>query len=200
MQRRIPCLTLLAAVALAPMHSASAAESERARLDKGEIIIKQRAVKGSDMPEAIVKAVIETTPTRVWAILDRCDRYKKVMPRTSASKELSRKGNIIVCKITIDMPFPISDLTATTKAVHTVKKAFWQRAWQLMSGDYKRNTGSWTLKPFDAEGKRTLVVYRVHAEPNISVPVWVQKRASKSTLPDLIAAVAKASGAKQKSR
>ncbi len=195
MSRTTALLALVTAVALVSV--ASAAESERARLDKGEIIIKQRAVKGSDMPQAIVKAVIDVAPAKVWAVLDRCDRYKHVMPRTKASKELSRKGNVIICKITIDMPFPFSDLTATTRAVHTARAGYWQRAWNLLEGDYKTNKGSWTLTPFDPAGRRTMVIYKVHAEPNISVPTWILKKASRSTLPDLIAALVKASGARR---
>jgi len=197
--RRITALLVLVSLSLAA-GPASAAGDERSRLGNGEILIKQRPVKGSDMPEAIVKAVINAPPAKVWAVLNLCERYKTFMPRTSASEELSRKGNIIVCRITIDMPFPISDMTTTTQAVHTVRKDFWRRSWKLIKGDFKVNKGSWTVTPFDAAGKRSMIVYRVHAEPNIPVPIWILKRASKSTLPDMIHAVAKASGARKKSR
>ena len=194
--RRITALLTLLSLTLAA--GAVSAADERARLDKGEIIITRRAIKGSDMPEATVKAVINAAPARIWSVLERCANYKKFMPRTTASDELSRKGNIIVCRITIDMPFPLSDMTTTTTAIHTVRKGFWRRAWNLLKGDFKYNKGSWTVTPFDTEGKRSMVIYKVHAEPNIPVPIWILKRASKSTLPDMIAAVAKASGAKKK--
>lgn len=183
-------LTLLIALPIAA--------AERDRLEKGEVIVQQRAVEGSDMPEAIMKAVVDAPLERIQAVLDKCENYKRVMPRTKASKELSRKGNVVHCRITIDMPFPFDDLTATTRAVHTAKPGYFERAWTLVEGDYKRNTGAWRLTPFDKEGKRTLVHYRVHAEPNTSVPVWVQKKASSSTLPGLIEALAKASGAKKR--
>lgn len=174
---------------------ASAADSEHDRLARGDLIISQKAVRGSDMPEAMVKAVIDAPGAKLWKVIDLCDNYKNFMPRTKESKELSRKGEIIHCRVTIDMPFPISDLTATTRAVHTVRKGLWKRAWKLAEGEYKINTGSWTLSPFDGSAKRTLVVYRVHAEPNIPVPIWIMKKAARSTLPDLIDAVGRAAGA-----
>ncbi len=162
-------------------------DRDKARLDKGEIIVRTRKVKGSDMPAAHVRAVIHAPPAKIWSILAFCDRYTKTMQRVKESKELSRKGNVVLCKVVVDMPWPVSDLSAVTRAVHTVRKGtYYQRKWSLVKGDYKRNRGSWTLTPYDDAGKQTLVVYRAHAEPNISVPTWIQKAAAKSTFPKLI--------------
>ena len=195
--RPLLLLTLLAATLLIATSAGAADKSESARLERGEIIVRQTPVKGSDMPAATVKAIIEAPPEKIWAVIDKCARYKKVMPRTAESKELSRKGPVVHCRITVELPFPFSNLTSTTKAVHTTRKGYWQRAWTLVEGDYKINSGSWTLTSHGDTGKRTMVVYRMHAEPNVSLPVWLQKRAARSTLPGLIKAVDKAVGARR---
>ncbi len=185
------CLALAALLA-----TPARADARRARLDKGEILITQKKVRGSDLPESTVRAVANVPPAKVWAFIDKCNNYKRHMPRTKDSKELSRKGNVIVCRVTVDMPWPMDDLTSTTKAVHTIRPGYFQRKWSLIKGDYKTNRGSWTITPFDKEGKRSLVVYKMHAEPNIAIPNWIQRKASKSTLPDVINAVRKAVGHK----
>lgn len=158
----------------------------RARLDAGEIIIKTSKVEGSGVPRIKAMGVVDAAPEAIWAVVERCADYKTTMIRTAASEELSRKGNVVRCRVTIELPFPLKNLTATTDAIHTVvpgKK--WQRRWSLVEGDYKRNTGSWTLLPFDDSGKRTLVIYEVHAEPNIALPDSIQRLAQKKSLPDL---------------
>ena len=171
---------------------------EREKLDKGEILIRQRDVKGSDLPESTMKAVVDTEPAKVWAFLERCENYKKHFPRTKSSKELSRKGNVIICRVEVDMPWPMDDLWSETRAVHTIKRDYFQRKWQLIKGTYTKNSGSWTIVPFDKDGKRSLVTYKMHAEPTTSVPKWMQRKASKSTLPDLIEALRKAVVPKRK--
>ncbi len=166
--------------------SADEKADPRARLDAGEIIIKSSKVAGSGVPRIKAMGVVDAAPEAIWAVVERCADYKKTMIRTAESEELSRTGNIVRCRVTIELPFPLKNLTATTDAIHTVtpgKK--WQRRWSLVEGDYKRNSGSWTLIPFDDAGKRTLVIYEVHAEPNVALPDSIQRLAQKKSLPDL---------------
>jgi hypothetical protein len=56
-------------------------------------------------------------------------------------------------------------------------------------GDYKTNEGSWEVKPADASGTSSIVVYSVHAEPNTIVPASIREAAQKKTLPEMIARV-----------
>jgi hypothetical protein len=175
-----------AGLALATEPVADDKADARARLDGGEVIIKATKVEGSGVPKVKAMGVVDAPPEALWAVIEKCGDYKKTMVRTAASEELSRKGNIVRCRVTIELPFPLKNLTATTEAIHSVtpgKK--WQRRWSMVEGDYKRNSGSWTLVPFDDSGKRTLVIYEVHAEPNIALPDSIQRAAQKKSLPDL---------------
>jgi ribosome-associated toxin RatA of RatAB toxin-antitoxin module len=158
-----------------------------ARLDKGEIIVTTKEVEGFDIPKVRVEAVINAAPEKVWAIIEKCDNYEKTMIGLSYAEELSRRGTKVMCKTVADLPWPLDDLTGVTLATHTVipgKK--WKRAWKLIKGDFKFNTGSWTLTPFNDDPNRTHIVYRAHVEPTTSVPDSVKTMAAKSTLPDLI--------------
>ena len=56
----------------------------------------------------------------------------------------------------------------------------------MLRGDYKHNEGSWVLTPFDAAGTRTRAIYKIWAEPNVSLPNFVVRRAQEGALPDLM--------------
>jgi hypothetical protein len=172
-------LVLVAAPALA-------ADDEDTRLAQGEVVVSNRAVKGSDTPETTGKAVIDAPPAKVWAIVSRCGDYVRTMPRIKASKELSRQGGKIVCQVTIEMPVPYSNLTAITDVTHTESDPKFTRVWKLQSGDYKVNAGSWVLAPYKGDAKRTLAVYKVHAEPKVWIPAWIRKKAQQKSLPEMM--------------
>lgn len=193
----------LLALVLALMQSlpASVAEAGKSgktkeRLATGEVIVTTKQVAGSTVAAVTAMAVINATPARVWAVVENCNDYSKTMIRTLESKELWRKGNKVRCKVTIDMPFPLSDLTATTDAIHTVKAGKkYKRAWSLVTGDYAHNSGSWTLVPFDDTGKTTLAIYKVHAVPNVPIPEGIQRAAQRKSLPNLMENLRKQVGA-----
>lgn len=185
-------LALLAVAALPNV----ALGDDQAQLDAGEILFRTTAVKGSELPRATVRAVIDAPMERIWAIIERCADYKRTMVRVIESEELERNGGNILCRVKVDMPWPVDDLQATTRAVHTVEPGKrYRRAWSLVEGDYKSNEGSWTLTAFGDKPGRTMVVYEVHAEPKIAVPNFVLKKATRSTVIDLIERLRKLSGA-----
>ena len=166
--------------------SAAEARDWQAFFDRGEILVYQKKVKGIDVPEMVVKAVINAPPEKVWAIVSRCQNYTRTMLRIKRSQELSRRGNNIVCKVTVDMPFPYSDITSTTRVRHKVGNGRWHRSWRLISGDYTRNRGSWLLTRFKNDPKRTMAVYHALAVPKSWIPNWVRNLAQKKTLPKMI--------------
>jgi len=152
----------------------------------GEILVDTKKIKGKDVPQASVRAVIDAPPDKLWKIINNCNGYKNTMPRIAASKELSRNGNKVVCTVTADMPFPFDDLTGKTQATHTVDKGkHYMREWTLIEGDYSYNAGKWELFAIDG-GKRTVVLYQLLAVPNISLPQWVLEAAQVRSLPNII--------------
>ena len=169
-----------------------------ARLGRGEILVYSRIVRNSSTQEVVVKAVIEAAPERVWRLISRCNDFTWTMPRIKKSRELSRKGNRIVCSTTVDMPFPYSDLTATIEAVHTFRKGYWARRWELIRGDYSKYRGSWVLTHFQGHKRRTMMVYRAHVKPRAWIPDWIRRGAQKRSLPEMIKKFRKL--AKQKPR
>lgn len=171
----------LAILAIAP----GSAAGDAALPAKGQVEIKSVAVKDSG-PKIVARAVLDVPPKKVWQIVSDCAHYKDHMPRIAASELVKKTGNVHRCKVTISMPFPFSNLTAITDSVHEESDQGMSRRWKLVSGDYEYNEGSWEVKPADAAGTQSLIVYTVHAEPKTAVPDWIRESAQKKALPEMI--------------
>jgi len=158
----------------------------RARLERGEVLIETEDV-GAAMPRVKVTAIIECKPERVWQIVSNVADYPRTMEGVKKAQQLSHEGDIVRARITVKMPFPLKDLTATTEARHTVVEGErYERAWKLVEGDYKENSGRWLFETFEGDPGRTLVTYELLAIPNIRIPAALQGLAQKKVLPKLI--------------
>jgi ribosome-associated toxin RatA of RatAB toxin-antitoxin module len=123
----------------------------------------------------------------IWAIVTDCDRYEDTMVRIEAAEKISEDADGIVCRTTVDMPFPLSNLTATTRAKHVVEPGkLYTRTWELIEGDYEINRGMWKLEPWKGDPKRTLVTYELQIVPKISIPDSVRQSAQQRTIPELM--------------
>lgn len=164
----------------------AAASGEGTLPPKGSVEVKSYTVAGSSVPKIVARAVVDVPMKKLWQVVSDCAHYKERMPRVAASAELKKEGNVHTCKVTIAMPFPLSNLTAVTEATHDEQPQSATRRWKLVSGDYKTNQGSWELKSLDAAGTSTLITYSVQAEPNTAIPDFIRESAQKSAIPDMI--------------
>jgi ribosome-associated toxin RatA of RatAB toxin-antitoxin module len=185
---------LAPALAFALLATAARAEpprfspEERARIDKGEVLVKTVEAKGDGIA-ARAAGLIRAPLDRVWAVIDDCGRYSEFMPRTVAS---ARKG-ADVCKVELSMPFPFSNLWSETRVEHgQLEGGGRQRRWSLVAGTYESMNGSWTLWPM-GEGA-TLAIYAIEADPDIAIPKAILRSAQQSTVPDLFTAVRRRAG------
>ncbi len=180
------------ALSVACLGDAVAQESPSERLAAGEVLVRRVELPGGGPPEIRVEAIIDAAPADVWPVIEDCGRYRHTMPRISASEELSFKDGVQVCKVTVDAPFPLSDLTAVTRVEVRRGPPVWTRSWTLLRGDYKTNVGSWTLTPEGPAGRRSHVKYRVRVDPDIPVPGVVQAMAQERSLPEMIEGIRRA--------
>ena len=186
------CLFICLACLLPPA-AALADKPTKAGLAAGKIYVNAHKVKGTDAPEMRVHAVVEAPPERIWPLVSNCNQFSRTMPRISKGRILSRKGNIMICRVTVDVPFPLSDLTSTTKnvIVKREREGYYERRWTLISGDYKLNRGAYIVSRFNKNPKRSLVRYVVFVIPKTSVPPWLRSMAQKKSLPKMIAKIRK---------
>lgn len=191
-------LRLAALLSLASAH-ALASDDVDARLAKGEVLVRSEKVEGADMPVTHALGVVNAPPEKVWAIVSDCNNFTKNLPRIAEAKELERKGDTVVCRVVTKLPFPLKNLAGVTRAVHEVSAGErWTRTWDLIEGDYEYNRGAWTLTPFAGDPKRTLVRYRIHVQPKISVPSSLIRHSQTRALPELYERLRSASGATER--
>lgn len=183
---------MIAAAALvmsAPLGLAAGptADTTRARLEAGEVIVKTTKVRGSEAPRYRVFAVIAATPARVWAQLSECSALARSMLLVTASRRVARKGNTERCAMQVELPMGLGSLDSITEAVNTVIPGErWHREWRLVEGDYEANSGSWTLVPWNEDGTRTLAVYEQHVFAKMVLPASVQRAGQKQRLPEIL--------------
>jgi ribosome-associated toxin RatA of RatAB toxin-antitoxin module len=167
--------------------------SEAVAIDPSAVDVRTTPVKGSDMPRITAKAVLSQPPEKVWGVISDCSKYKGRMPRVAAAKLVKKEGNKHTCEVTVEVPFPFSNLTAVTEAVHEESADGMSRKWKLVRGDYKKNEGSWEIKPLEG-GKKSQVTYTLHVEPNTALPSSILEAAQKKAIPDLFVRLEKEAG------
>jgi ribosome-associated toxin RatA of RatAB toxin-antitoxin module len=170
---------------LSVLATARVLADEAADLDAGKILVTSIAIPGSAEPEHVVRAVVESTPRSVWKVVSDCAHYKDHLPHIAASAELSRAGNTVTCQVTVALPFPASNLTAVTEAVHDERSDGMKRSWKLVRGDYEFNDGSWTIESYRG-GAASLVTYRLHVKPKSFVPAFIRNAAQDKALPEMM--------------
>ncbi len=153
---------------------------------KGEVELKSYSVPGSTIPKLVLRTVMDSSPKKIWQIVSDCAHYKEHLPSIAASELLKKAGNVDTCKVTYSMPFPFSNLTGVTESVDEISDKGMIRRWKHVSGDYKLNNGSWEIRPIDAAGTSSLVIYTLQVDPNITVPDFLRNSAQKKTLPAIL--------------
>jgi len=184
-RRALVVSSLLVAAAFVP--GSATADAPLPPIGQPQVMVY--SVPNSTTPKIVVRAHLAEPPRKVWAIVSDCSKYASRMPRVAKSRLVSKVGNKHTCEVTLSLPFPLSNLTAVTEAVHQESERKMSRRWKLVSGDYSVNDGSWEVEAADPEGKTSLVTYSVHAEPNTAVPDFLRAQAQKKALPELIARV-----------
>ena len=163
---------------------------DSAKVSSGEVVIRRLPPTGGDGVAARAFAVVKAPAKKVWPVLRDCQHFKEFLPRTKESVLKSRVGLTSVCYTKIDMPFPFSDLWADVKSVEeVVPGGAFKRSWSLIKGTYKRNNGSWIVKPWGPSGSESLLIYAIDLDPDTSVPDFIIRKAQTSTLPDLFEAI-----------
>jgi ribosome-associated toxin RatA of RatAB toxin-antitoxin module len=158
-----------------------------ARLGRGEIIIEPKPEPGSDLPRVTIMAVIEAPSARVWRLIDDVPNYHKNLAGVKRARELSRDGEKVRVEATIGVPFPLKDITATSDSLHQdLGEGRYRRSWKMVHGDYKANSGSWDIVPFEGNEDRTLIIYQVFAVPKMRIPKKIQELAQKKAGPKMV--------------
>lgn len=160
-----------------------------AELRDDEIVVRELKPTGGEGVAAKAIGLLDYPPAEVWKVITDCPSYHRFMPRTKRSEVRGQTPGGHLCFIEIEMPLAFDNLWSLVDAKSTANPdGSYRRHWIFQKGTYKRNKGSWEIFPYDG-GKRSLVVYTIDVNPNVSLPDWVLASAQTSTLPDLFEAI-----------
>lgn len=175
-----------ALIAYAAGAAAELSPDERARLERGEVLV---AVQDVTAARAVV--LIAAPPAEVWTHIDHCADYDAFLPRVTQAEELAREGDEVTCKVVIGLPFPLPSLWSVSVARHSTEgDGRYRRDWRTVDGSYEVDEGSWTLSPYGGSGDRTLLEYAFRVVPRTSlVPAAIRRAAQRQTLPQVMEAV-----------
>ena len=137
--------------------------------------------------ELTATGYLAVPPDKVWKTVTNYGSYAQIMPRVSTSKVTTRKGNLAIATMKLDLPFPFQGTWYTNRYTENAKAG--TVSWKMLNGSIKDTTGSWTLK---AQGAGTLATYRVQTDlGSILIPGWMLDTLSERTIPDIFAGVEK---------
>lgn len=165
-------------------------DAEAKKLEAGETVVHE--VKPTDNKGIGVESfgLIDAPSTEVWPVLRDCAHFASFMPRTKTSSIKEEEG-VSLCHVELRLPFPLMNLWSDTKSVQREEPAgHFHRAWTLVRGTYRRNSGSWSVLPW-GDGTRTLVIYAIDSDPIILIPDGILRSAQTGSLPEVFAAIRK---------
>jgi hypothetical protein len=96
---------------------------ERAQVEQGEVVVKRLTPTGDAGVSARAYGIVDAPPAEVFPVVRDCAYFHEFMPRTKNSKLVSQQGPVALCEVEISMPFPISNLVATTRSTNKRSRA-----------------------------------------------------------------------------
>jgi ribosome-associated toxin RatA of RatAB toxin-antitoxin module len=162
----------------------------RDALRAGEVVyIEQEPADGKGVALTAC-GLVDAPPAEVWPVLRDCEEYEHFLPGVEQSALESREGNVALCQALIDLPFPLGELRSVERAVETaIPGGGFERRWSLARGSYRRLEGSWTLRQWTEDARRTLAVYQLDMDPETVVPDFLLRRVQSATAPGVFAAI-----------
>ena len=156
----------------APLTRPALAEDDRSRLDAGGVVVRDLESTDPDGIGMLLMGLVDATPDQVWEVMSDCEEQEEFIPRVRDAAVRDRDGDSHTCDLVVDLPFPLGDLrTATRHQVRRLPDGGHQRRWDLLPGDwdYVRNSGSWSVHPYQ-DGRRSLLVARMDLLPKSIFP------------------------------
>lgn len=147
------------------------------------------------MPRTIASMAVapEMVPEIVNKKPTRAEEVEKLLPRTPANPASYRiPGDIytVYHYSNLNFPFPCNNRWYIVKVINNETRAgqhAYHLSWSLVIGNLKENSGEWILEPFG--NNKTKATYRLNTDPGGSIPDFLIKQGTNSTMPQIIKAV-----------
>lgn len=162
---------------------ALSADEER-RIQRGEIVVHVEETK-EPIKRTLVTGLIDAPPEVVYPIYTDFERYPQLFKSARSSQILKRDGNLLICKVVMDFPWPLGSRWVTN---HTyLDPSHTSFTFKKFEGTVRTYEGALKVLP---EGKhRSRVIYTAKVDPALPVPAWLVNVISANYFPMAIARV-----------
>jgi len=197
-------LALAALLAIVPGGNASAADDGWTVSTRSpEVVVYERARKGSALQEFKAVGVFDAPPEAVKRVIDDVAEYPHFMPYVLEARVISHDGANSVSYQRISPPV-VSDLDYTVHVTCETRPGpggtcfcnRWEASNELGPPEKKGikrvkvTEGSWLLEPED-EGRKTRATYMIFSDSGGSLPNFLKNTASRTAIPKLFKAIEK---------
>ena len=161
--------------------------SERAALERGEIVLRQETARGGS--EGSSSVLVEATAQEVWSVIEDFDAYVEFLPYVTASSLLEGPEELGEGRFRWQMELTAKGLV--TRYVTDAHRDGEVMTWEMRpdgSSPMKRSTGSWRVSEWD--DRRVLLTYTAQADTAWWIPVFVHRKAADAGLPVMVRLVA----------
>jgi ribosome-associated toxin RatA of RatAB toxin-antitoxin module len=159
--------------------------AEVQRVEKHEIVIRAALDAGQRRGTVRAAMLIDAPPGIVFQSMTRCADALQYVPHLRVCRVLDRAADLSweLVEHEIDFGWYAPRVQYIFHADFVTDRSI---AFHQVSGDFKANQGVWEFEPA-AEGKRTLLRYRVYMDPPGYVPNWLARSTFKRELPKMLA-------------
>ncbi|MCC6749711.1 MAG: hypothetical protein IT371_18740 [Deltaproteobacteria bacterium] len=142
-----------------------------AQLARWEVLASSEQVSGAGVMQGKALGLFQEVPEAlVHTILD-IGRYKFYLPRMKSSRVVKVQGPHTFAVLETDFPWPVRDAWVYIKMTYTRTGArSYRLRWWMENGTLKQYTGEAEIVPFDAQATRTLLTYKLLAQPKTAAP------------------------------
>lgn len=191
------------------------------KLKRGKIFAQITQLSNSNTYKCRAMGVVYAPQKKVWKVLSDYSHFKDFMPNIAESfivhpdalealgeiknshindwlefeKELMKfrqeqlKSETFYFYNRFNLPWPLEDRYYILKMIRNPEK--YSFLWTLFVGNTKVNDGSWELKEYKGNKRKTLAIYTLYTDPGISVSSSLMRIAMKIALPGTIKTVRK---------
>lgn len=156
--------------------------ADRARLEKGEILLGSTEVPGTSFKEGFGRAIIPLPFGRVERAVADVLHYEEFMPFLESSTAEPQADGTILSRQRLDLPGVLGTrrLTARFRLTRPTPTTY-KVAWTSLPGSEVRDQhGSFTLEPFGDGSRGTLVTCRFFLDPGGAAAFLVNPQTERS--------------------
>lgn len=180
-------LSLLAAVPAATV-GATLTPADRARLERGETVVRLMPIAGERYPEGFAARILPREPERVARAVGDVTHWTEWVPYLeSVARGSEKEAARPAWHLRFDLPVPLRNRHYAARFVPQARgegaEGAWEVSWASVpgSGNVAWARGSFSVSPYGAGG--SLVVFRTATETGDGTPRFLLDRVLRKSLP-----------------